>query len=172
MKLGEAILYLTSDNSGLESGLDDAESKASQSTSKIGGVLTGISMGIGQSIFNFVGQVGGAAVDMAKDALESYASYERLASSLQSLVARELIQNSGTEKYVKTGTAKLELTEKERAKLADLELQQRKLNDQIAIGEQNLAEATAKGKESAAELDLRKIRLEEMRAKLDRKSVV
>lgn len=166
MKLGEAILYLSTDNSDLEAGLEDAEDKAAQSHSKMGGLLTGITQGIGQSIVGLVGNAAGAVIGLGKEALDSYANYERLAASLQSLVARELIANSGTEKYIKLGTTKLELSEKERQKLAELELQQRKLNDQIAIGEQNLAEATARGKESAAELDLRQVRLIEMRAKL------
>lgn len=126
----------------------------------LGGVLAG-----GMIIKGVQGIASGLA-SLGGQALESYASYERLSMSLESLVARQLIASSGTEKYVKTGTAVLHLTDAEKNKLNELQLEYRKLSAEITVQEEHLGEATASGRDSAAELELRRIRIEENKREL------
>lgn len=120
----------------------------------------------GGLIVSAVNNIASSVVNLGAQALDSYASYERLSGSLQSLVAREMIAASGTEKYIKTGTAVLHLTDQEKTKLAELELNYRKLSAEITVQEEHLNEATASGRDSAAELELRRIRIEENRQEL------
>jgi len=126
----------------------------------LGGVLAG------GMIIKGIQSVTSGIVSLGSQALESYANYERLSMSLEALVARQLIASSGTEKYVQTGTAVLHLSDKEKEKLNELQLEYRKLSAEITVQEEHLNEATASGRDSAAELELRRIRIEENKREL------
>lgn len=70
MRLGEAILYLTSDNSKLNSGLGDAEEQVKQSGGRLNGFLTGIAQGAGQMAFGLVQNAAQVAVGAVKESID------------------------------------------------------------------------------------------------------
>ncbi len=116
--IGDAILYLSSNDDRLNRGLKDAEQKAKTWTSNVGNIVqTGIGTALG-----FVGaQISSTVVHglqtIAVEALTSVASYERLGLSLESLVSRELMRGQVVKE---TSTAIQHLTDAEKANLDEL----------------------------------------------------
>lgn len=77
-KLGDAILYLSTQDKGLGSGLQQAESQVQASGGRLSGFMTGIAQGVGQMAFGLVQNAASAAIgavqgsiDLASDLNES-----------------------------------------------------------------------------------------------------
>ena len=77
-KLGDAVLFLSTQNQGLQSGLQEAEGQVQQSGGRLSGFMTGIAQGVGQMAFGLVQNAAGAAIgavqgsiDLASDLNES-----------------------------------------------------------------------------------------------------
>lgn len=125
-------------------------------------LATATGFGIIQGIQNLASSVMG----LAGSAFEAVASYERLGMSLETLVAREIKNASGVEEVITVGQRRVELTDKQREKLEELRTAQEKYAAQLAVDREHLAEAIARGKDSAAEIELRRVRLGQLEGKL------
>lgn len=145
----------------------EGEDKASGPLGSVGGSLQRIGeFAAGGLLANGISAIGRSLVDLGGQALDSYASNERLSMSLNSLVAREMVATSGTEKYINVGQQRLQLSDKERAKLGELQMQYDKTSATLAVQREHLQEAINKGKESSAEIQLRQVRIAELEQKL------
>ncbi len=134
---------------------------AERGLGRVGGLLSNLG-GVAQSALGvFTGQLMRDAVrgiaSLGSEALNSYAEYERLGMSLEALVAREMAAGEVVEQV---STTRRTLTEAERAKVEDLQFSYTELANKLTLQKERLAEATAKGKESAAELEARQIAIQ------------
>lgn len=97
IKLGDAILYLKTDNSNLDKGLRGADTKARGWASGFKGFIGNtLSYAAGGILTNVVQSFGRIAGSMAKEALGELADYERLGMSLQTLSQREILRMGQT----------------------------------------------------------------------------
>lgn len=133
--LGNAVLYLSGDNSRLTSDLNSAKAQTQSWAGSVGSLINNT---IGTALGVFTTQVVGAAIQgirsVAVEALSSVADYERLGMSLQTLVARELMRG---ETSTQTSTVIQHLTQAEIDKV-------RQLTDEQAIAQGNVLSLQAK----------------------------
>lgn len=144
--------------SGLNQSLDSAEGKVKD-------FGTAGQVAFGSLIAAGVLRLASAIGDLGAQALEAYMSYERLSMSMNSLVAREIMNTSGIEKMVAAGTVQVHLTQAQKEKLDDLSAAYDKLGHQIGVAEERYAASAASGKTSADALALQQIKIEELKAK-------
>lgn len=74
----------------------------------------------GGLIASGISNLAGGIVDLGRQALASVSNYERAASSIETLLAKEIKNASGIETTIKVGQERLQLTEKEIAQLGKL----------------------------------------------------
>ncbi len=116
--IGDAILYLSSNDDRLNRGLKDAKQKAENWVSNVGNIVqTGMGTALGFAGAQIFGTVARGFQTMAGEALNSVASYERLGLSLETLVSRELMRGQVVKE---TSTAIQHLTDAEKVKLDEL----------------------------------------------------
>ncbi len=178
--VGDAVFWLRSDNSQLNSGLAAGERQVQGFASRIGGFMSNaLSFATGQLIVQGVGSIANGIKGLAGEALGAVASNEMLELSLKNLAAREIKNSSGVEKTLVTGQRRVGLTEteqKESEKLADsLESEQDKrqrLLETIALEERALQKLQSAKKVDDLAVDRKKNQIQNYRddvAKLDEK---
>lgn len=146
--------------SGLDKSLDNAQGR-------VNSFATAGQVAFGSLIAAGVMRLAGAITDLGAQALQAYMSYERLSMSMNSLVARELVNSSGVEKMIATGTAQMHLSAAQREKLDELSAAYDKLGHQIGVAEERYASAAASGKSSADALALQQIKIDELRGEYE-----
>lgn len=164
------VVKIIGDTGGFSRSLQQAERETQSFSGQVTGHFGGIGAGavaMGNLIAAGVQAGAQALVSLGREALNAYADYERLGMSVQSLLAREIQQNSGTEKMVATGRAMVQLTDAQRTKLAGLKTDYEELGLKITIANEKLAKSIAGGKLSAAEIDLRKLKISEMKGQYE-----
>ncbi len=129
-----AVLEMSNFNSGMKvylSGVGTMTTQTEHAAKKISGLGTAIASGfgaaIGTAVIGTIKGIAGAIQSLGAQALTAVASHERLTLSLESLMAKELARNSGTEKTIVLGQKKIELTGAEIAKIGEL---QQKITDE------------------------------------------
>ena len=136
----------------------------------LGSVVSGLQriaeFAVGGLIVGGIQKIGGALMELGGQALDSYAKHERLGMALESLVAKEIAAASGTMKMVAAGQIHTQLTEKQRAEIDKLNESLPKMNAQLAVNKERLAEAITKGKESSAEIELRRQNIAALEGKI------
>lgn len=80
--LGDAILFLKTKNDGLKQGLDEGEKQVSGWGGRLGGVMTGISQGIGQAAFGLVQRGAGAAVGFITESIAAASDLNETVSKI------------------------------------------------------------------------------------------
>lgn len=95
--VGDAILYLKANQTQLDRDLDSAGKKSQSWASNVGGMVKqAFSFALGTMVVGGIEKITGGIVDMGREALDSYASNERLSLSLETLLARAAKQTFQT----------------------------------------------------------------------------
>lgn len=116
-------------------GKDHASGALNTVKGALGGVATvAAGMLTAQSITAIARQV----ADLGRQALDAVASYERLSMSMESLMAREIMRTSGTERIINLGMQEIQLTEAQQGKLHDLSLTLRQLQIDYEQAQQSM----------------------------------
>lgn len=165
--LGDLIVRIRGEQGGLDGDLRQAESRVNASAGRMGGFFTGaLQHAVGGAILGGVRTVMQAATNTLSEAFDATAGYESMSAALNTLLTKEIQTNSVQTKRVLTGYQTIEVTEGGRAanlkkgeSEVDLSEKIQKTNAQLAVQRERLAEAIAAGKESTAEIDLRKVRI-------------
>lgn len=153
-----------------------ARDMASGAINNVKGSLGGLGGAI-KGIGSTIAAVGGAAMvmagingigDLAKSAFDATASTERLSASLTTMLAKEQMSASVKKEVVRVGSQTIGVSAKQEAATTALASKVELLNAQIAVQQQKLNDATAKGKESSAELNLRRVRIQQMNDELEK----
>lgn len=104
--------------------------------------------------------------NIGREAIDTVAKNELLGKSLTTMLSREIVKQGVQTKSVQVGTLVTQLTQKQSAANADLALKITTTKNAIAVENEHLAEAIKRGKDSAAELDKRRIRISNLTAQL------
>ena len=127
------------------------DDQASGPLGRVHGALGNIAqIAAGGLLAQGVGALAGGIMNAGRAALDSVSGYERMAASMESLLAKEIKNASGIEKTITVGQQRLQLTEKEiaqldtlRGSLTDATLARDTLNAKIQEQKERIRQLTA-----------------------------
>lgn len=172
--LGDLIVRIRGDQKDLDRDLSEAESKTEKSAGRMAGFFSGaLQHAVGGAILGGVQTIGNAILGGVGAGFEAVKSYESMTASLNTLLAKEIQQNSVVEKRILVGHKDVQVMEgaaaanlKKGETEEELAFKIQKTSNSIAVANERLNEAIAKGKESAAEIEARKLRIQNMEQSL------
>jgi tape measure domain-containing protein len=172
--LGDLFVRIRGDQSGLDGDLNQAEKKTQASAGRMGGFFTGaLQHAVGGAILGGVQAIGGAITGAVSQAWDATKSYESMSAALNTLLTKEIQTQSVQVKRIAVGQKTIQVTEggaaadlKKGESEADLAFKIQKTTNAIQVQNERLQEAIAKGKESAAEIEARRLRIQGMENQL------
>lgn len=172
--LGDLLVRIRGEQSGLDGDLKQAEGKTSSSANRMAGFFSGaLQHAVGGAILGGINAIGGAITGAVGQAWDATKSYESMGAALNTLLTKEIQTQSVQTKQIPIGMKTIQVTDGARdANLrkgeseADLQLKIAKTTNSIAVQQQHLQEAIAKGKESAEEIEARRLRIQSLESSL------
>lgn len=143
--------YASAPMRGLGSALGDIGKIA------VGGALASGLVGIASGFAN-----------IGREASDTVAKQELLGKSLETMLSREIVKQGVQTKTVQIGSLVTQMTEKQSAANVDLARKITTTQNSIAVANEHLGEAIKKGKESAAEIEKRRINISNLNAQLSK----
>jgi tape measure domain-containing protein len=172
--LGDLVVRIKGEQAELDRDLSSAEGKVKGSADRMGGFFRGaLQHTVGGAILGGVRAIGGAIGGAFSDAWDATKSYESVTASLNTLLTKEIQDQSVQTKRIAIGKRTIQVTEgavaanyKKGESEADVAFKIAKTTNAIAVQNERLQEAIAKGKESGAEIEARRLRIQSLESSL------